>query len=168
MLTELFFPGVPKVRVDRLWRDGAILHVVGHSRRRWARCPVCGRRSRRVRSQYERTLADLPCGDTQVLVHLRVRRFACRVRWCRRKIFAERLPEVASVAARRTRRLRDRLAQLAFALGGAPGERYARACGIAVSRRTLLRVLRQQPAPAVGQVRVLGVDDWGATRSRMT
>jgi hypothetical protein len=34
MLSELFFPGVPNVRVDRLWRDGAILHVVGHSRRR--------------------------------------------------------------------------------------------------------------------------------------
>ena len=36
---------------------------------------------------------------------MRVRRFVCRVRWCRRKVFAERLPELAAPFARRTARL---------------------------------------------------------------
>jgi transposase len=162
----MFFQGVPNVQVDRVWREGTTLHVAVHTIRRWARCPLCGRRSRRIRSHYDRTLADLPCGGDRVLVHLRVRRFACRVRWCRRRIFAERLPELALSAARQTRRLGDRLARLGFDLGGAPGERHARATGILVSRRTLLRVVRRSSMPPVTRVRVLGVDDWACRKGR--
>jgi len=60
--------------------------------RRAARCPLCRRRSKRVHSRYTRTLADLPCGAAGVILHLHTRRFVCRVRWCRRAIFTERLP----------------------------------------------------------------------------
>jgi transposase len=164
MLSELFFRGVGYVRVDRLWRDGATLHVAGQSTRRWARCPLCGRRSRRVRSQYERTRADLPSLGDPVCLHLRVRRFACRVRWCRRRICSGRRPEVAAPFARRTVRLQAQLARVGFALGGAPGERHARASGLAVSRRTLLRLVRATPLPTAGPVRILRIDDWAWRR----
>jgi hypothetical protein len=38
-----------------------------------------------------------------------VRRFVCRVRWCRRKLFAERLPDLVEPFARRTTRLNAHL-----------------------------------------------------------
>lgn len=105
MLTNLFFPHVAGVRVDRLWRDGGALHLGVVATRHWARCPLCQRRSRRVYSSYERLPADLPCAGDRVVVHLRVRRFVCRVRWCRRKISAERWPDLVAPFARRTSRL---------------------------------------------------------------
>src|SRR5262245_60817330 len=160
MLTQLLFPGIRGLRVDRLWREGATLHVVATSTGQRARCPCCGRRARRVQSRYRRTVADVPCAGTPVTLHLRARRFWCRVRWCRRRIFCERLPDLVAPWARRTVRLQDYLRRTAFALGGEPGTRWAGAEGRPVSARALLRLVRATPLPAVGRVRVLGVDDW--------
>jgi len=163
MLTKLFFPDVPGVRVDRLWRAGRMIHIEARTTRHRARCPLCHRRSRRIHSRYERTIADVPCGGEGVMLHLHVRRFVCRVRWCRRKIFTERVPALAAPSARRSGRLRDRLQRDGFDLGGEAGARHATAEGMPVSARTLLRLVRAAPLPAAGPVRVLGVDDF-ATR----
>ena len=122
-LTKLFFPTVRGVRVDRAWWEGSTLHLGAVTTRRAARCPLCGRRSKRVHSFYGRTIADLPCVGVVLTVHLRTRRFVCRVRWCRRKIFTERLPALVLPWARRTTRLGDHLQRTGFALGGAAGGR---------------------------------------------
>ncbi len=166
MLTNLFFPQSVGVRVDRAWREGATLHLAVAATRRWARCPLCRCRSKRLHSHYERTLADLPCAGARVLMHLRVRRFACRVRRCRRKIFAERLPDLVAPFARRTARLAAHLLRAAYDLGGAPGARHLAAEEIPTSARTLLRLIRAAPLPTEGPVRVLGVDDWSRRKGR--
>jgi len=44
MLTNLFFPGVAGVQVERAWREGATLHLAVVGTRRWARCPLCQHR----------------------------------------------------------------------------------------------------------------------------
>lgn len=166
MLTDLFFPHVAGVRVERLWRDGTTLHLYVAATRRWARCPLCQRRSRDQHSHYTRTVADLPCTGERVILHLRVRRFRCRVRWCRRRIFAERLPDLVVPFARRTTRLSAHLLRTALALGGEGGAVHATAEGAPVSARTLLRLIRAAPLPAVGSVRVLGIDDWARRKGR--
>ncbi len=166
MLTNLFFPGVAGVRVERAWREGPTLHLAVVGTRRWARCPCCQRRSKRRHSHYERTLADLPCAGASVVLHLRVRRFVCRVRWCPRQIFAERLPDLVAPYARRTGRLTQRLLRTVLDLGGKPGTRHLAAEGIPASARTLLRLLRALPLPAHGPVRILGVDDWSRRKGR--
>jgi transposase len=166
MLTHLFFPTLSGVRVDRLWREGAAIHLAVTATRRYARCPLCQRRSKRVHSHYERTLADLPCGGDRVTLHLRVRRFVCRVRWCGRTIFAERLPDLVAPFARRTARLTDHLVRAAFDLGGEAGARHLIAEGTPVSARTLLRLVRAAPLPATGPVWALGVDDWARRKGR--
>jgi hypothetical protein len=56
---------------------------------------------------------------------VRVRRFVCRVRWCRRAVFAERLPELAAPFARRT----AACLRTACDLGGEPGARHLAAEG---------------------------------------
>ena len=164
MLTKLFFPTGAGVRVDRVWWEGQTLHLAATTTRRAARCPLCGRRSKRVHSFYRRTIADLPCAGAAVTVRLRTRRFVCRVRWCRRRIFTERLPALVAPSARRTTRLHTHLLRTGFDLGGAPGARHATAAGMPVSRRTLLRFVRTAPTPQASPVRVLGVDDWSQRR----
>lgn len=166
MLTQLVFPGLAGVRVERVWREAGRVHIAATTTRRWASCPLCGRRSHRVHSRYVRTLADLPWCGTPVTIHLSSRRFRCRVRWCRRTIFTERLSALMAVSARRTARAGDHLVQMAFALGGEPGQRFARVSGLPVSARTLVRLMRCAPTTAGEPVEVLGVDDWSQCRGR--
>jgi transposase len=132
-----------------------------------APCPLCATPARRLHSDYGRTLADLPWAQYRVCLQLRVRKWFCRNRACRRRIFTERLPTIAAPWARRTRRLAQRLLALGRALGGKAGVQLGHAWDVVVSRNTLLRVLRQQPAPSFPTPRVLGVDDF-ALRKRHT
>ena len=132
-----------------------------------APCPLCATPARRIHSAYGRTLADLPWAQYRVCLQLRVRKWFCRNRACHRRIFTERLPSIAAPWARRTLRLAQRLVALGMALGGKAGVRLGHAWDLAVSRHTLLRGLRRQPAPAFPPPRVLGVDDF-ALRKRHT
>ncbi len=100
-------------------------------------------------------------------LQLRVRKWFCRNRACRRRIFTERLPTVAAPWARRTLRLAQRLVALGVALGGKAGVRLGHEWDLAVSRNTLLRLLRRLPQPVLPTPRVLGVDDF-ALRKRQT
>ena len=166
MLTKLFFSTVAGVRVDRVWWQGQTLHLDAATTRRAARCLLCGRRSKRVHSFYARTIADLPCTGARLTIHVRTRRFVCRVRWCARKIFTERVPALVAPWGRRTARQQEGLQRTGFDLGGAPGARHAAAAGMPVSRRTLLRLVRAAPVPAARPVRVWGVDDWARRKGR--
>ena len=99
--------------------EGVTLHLF--ATRRTATCPACQRRSHRVHSRYDRTIADLPWSGTTIKLRLRVRRFICRVAACPQRIFAEQLPHLVDRYGRRTHRLRDALRQIGLALSGAAG-----------------------------------------------
>jgi transposase len=132
-----------------------------------APCPLCATPARRIHSDYGRTLADLPWAQYRVCLQLRVRKWFCRNRHCRRRIFTERLPTIAAPWARRTLRLAQRLVALGVALGGKAGVHLGHQWALGVSRNTLLRLLRRQPAPSLPTPTVLGVDDF-ALRKRQT
>ena len=132
-----------------------------------APCPLCATPARRLHSDYGRTLADLPWAQYRVCLQLRVRKWFCGNRRCRRRIFTERLPTVAAPWARRTLRHAQRLIALGMALGGKAGEQLGHAWDVVVSRNTLLRMLRKQPTPSFPTPTVLGVDDF-AFRKRHT
>jgi Transposase/zinc-finger of transposase IS204/IS1001/IS1096/IS1165 len=132
-----------------------------------APCPLCATPARRIHSDYGRTLADLPWAQYRVYLQLRVRKWFCCNRACRRRIFTERLPTVAAPWARRTLRLAQRLGALGVALGGTAGVQLGSQWDLVVSRNTLLRLLRKLPLPAWPTPRVLGVDDF-ALRKRHT
>ena len=159
-LGQLLFSGMGNIGVDQVWLEGQNLHVAARTTGKRARCPCCGCRSRRRHSRYQRTIADLACGGRRVVIHLQARRFWCLVRRCAQQVFCERLPDLAAAWARRSRRLRDRLRDLAFRLGGEAGSRQAAADGTPVSGRTLFRLLRATSALPAEAVRVLGIDDW--------
>jgi transposase len=130
-------------------------------------CPVCGHASGRVHSRYQRTLADLPWQGRSVALRVQARRFRCAKRECPRRVFTERLPDIAGPRARRTARLADIQRHIGLALGGEAGSRLAVRLTVPVSATTLLGMLRRGAPEAVEQApRVLGVDDWAWHRGR--
>jgi transposase len=127
-------------------------------------CPVCGRGSSRVHSRYSRAVSDLPWHGISVELEVRARRFFCDEGSCERRIFCERLPDVAA-HARKTRRLEGALLAIVLELGGRAGARLANELGFLAGRDALLsRAKRAVPADAAGEVRVLGVDDFAFRR----
>jgi transposase len=168
-LLSYLLPDRTRVRLETwiLDPDHSAITLTLQARQVTARCPLCGRRSKRVHSRYERTLADLPWGTYAVTVRLRVRRLFCRNVRCERRIFTERLPGIVLPWARRTRRLDARLTALGLALGGSAGVRLGAKLGLTASRNTLLRRVRQAPVPPAVTPSALGVDDW-ALRKRIT
>ena len=136
-------------------------------RRTSAACPLCQQPSERVHGSYERRVADLPCAGRRVILALTVRKFVCSTPACTRQIFTERLPELVQSYARMTNRLRDALVALGLATSAEVSERLAPSLGMLISAPTLLLRLRAVACPPPTSVRILGVDDWGATRSRM-
>ena len=141
------------------------LHV--RSTQTSAPCPLCATPARRIHSDYTRTLTDLSWAQYRVRLQLWVRKWFCRNRACRRRIFTERLPTVAAPWARRTLRLAQRLVALGVALGGTAGVHLSHQGDLVVSRNTLLRLLRRLPVPSLPTPTVLGVDDF-ALRKRQT
>lgn len=131
-----------------------------------AACPLCQQVSHRAHSHYIRTLADLPSPGKALRLLIMVRRFFCENEACPRKIFAERLPELTSVYARRTTRGTETLAELGFALGGKAAAALSHHLGLKSSRMTILRILRHTPSPVVQTPNMLGVDDWAFRRSK--
>ena len=81
-----------------------------------ASCPDCATPSSSVHSHYQRRLADLPWGALAVRLQLLVRKFVGRNFTCARRIFTERLPDVAAPYARNTRRLVNALRAIGMAV----------------------------------------------------
>jgi transposase len=132
-----------------------------------AACPGCGAVSRRVHSRYERRLLDTAAGGQEVLICLIVRRFLCKAPACPKVTFAGQVRGLTSRYARRTSGLTGVLQAVALALGGRAGARLSRRLAAAVSRMTLLRLIRALPGPAVSTApRVLGVDEFALRKGR--
>lgn len=132
-----------------------------------ALCPTCGRYSRRVHSRYRRKVQDLPAHGRTVHIHLLLRRFFCDASSCPQGTFAELLP-IATPHARKTIRLVDSLAHIAFTAGGEAGSRLAGELGMRSSGDTLLRLLRHAMAPPCQAApAVLGVDDFALRRGQV-
>ena len=124
-----------------------------------SRCPVCGSPSEQVYSRYMRTAADLSWRGIGLRLKIRARKFFCDRPGCERRIFCERLPEVAP-QARKTDCLEEALLAIAFELGGEAWARLARELSLLVSPDDLLDRLRRAARSEGGGARVRGVDDF--------
>jgi transposase len=91
---------------------------------------------------------------------LSVRRFRCPNVHCKRKTFAERIPQVAPVHGQRTIRLTLTLQAIALEVSAEAGRRVTQVLNMTVSGDTLLRILRRTTLGPFPTPRVLGVDDW--------
>jgi len=132
-----------------------------------AECPLCGARSSRIHSRYDRQAADLPCAGKEIRLRVITRRFVCEVPHCRRRIFAERFgDDVLPSRSRRTARLDCIVHHLGLVLGGRPAANFAKRLMLPVSNDTLLRVVRRRTALRTDPLTVVGIDDWAFRRNR--
>ncbi|MFD4139767.1 transposase family protein [Streptomyces sp. NPDC058572] len=125
----------------------------------------CGRRSGRVHGWYVRQLRDAAVGGLGVVIELCIRRLRCENPACTAVTFAEQVSGLTT-HSRCTPLLRGVLTQIGLALAGRAGVRMAAAVGVVVGRDTLLRLVRALSDPEVGEVEVLGVDDFASRKGR--
>lgn len=145
--------------LERLGIEAGRVSIRVSSGSRSCVCPSCGRGSSRVHSRYSRTVSDLPWHGLSVTLEVRARRFFCDEASCERRIFCERLPEIAT-RARKTSRLEDALLAIVLELGGRAGARLAADLGLLAGRDALLSRAKRAAMADAGKVRVLGVDDF--------
>ena len=148
------------LEIEKFISEENSITIVARSILSTASCPHCHQFSGSLKTRYFRQVADLPWHGVKIKLLLRVRKFRCRNNLCIRKVFCERLPKVVDKYARRTTRLGEVIAFLAFALGGRNGAKASAKLNIAVSRDTLLCTIRRQPKSVTDTVKVLGVDDF--------
>lgn len=160
MLAELLLTLLPDLRIEECQVTAAQITLTLTPLQSFSACPLCELMSGSVHSKYSRTLADLPCCGTPVVLKLKVRKFFCRNKACRRKIFTERLPHVVQPYRRQTNSLHEEQRRLALEQGGAAAARTSHRQGFPASAKTHLRRILQAQLHAVPTTRLLGVDDW--------
>ncbi len=111
-------------------------------------------------------LLDLPCVGRPIRLLLTVKKFFCREATCERKIFTERLPDLIAVSSRLTLHLRSAVQEISLATSGKGGERLAGKLGMPLTDATLLWSLYLVPLRQIGQIAVLGIDDWSYRRGK--
>jgi transposase len=157
----VLFPHLAGVVVELVERAAAgVVTMHARARSAGADCPHCGSASGRVHGRYMRRLADAAVGGASVVIELLVRRFKCPNPACRAVTFAEQIAGLTSPHARYTPLGREQLTSIALALAGRAGARLAGVLGLRVAKDTLLRLVRAAPEGPVGEIRVLGVDDF--------
>lgn len=159
--SQALLPNPRILLLDRIERDANRFRLIVHVEQEPS-CPHCGEVSRSRHSSYSRRLQDLPWQGVAVELWTIVSRFRCRNSSCPRKIFCERLPEIARAYGRQAERVAEIVRLIGYVVGGLPGQRLLARLAIAVSDDTVVRRVREQPpeeAP-VTPIRHLGVDDW--------
>jgi transposase len=144
--------------------EGLLVGVTSH--RTSSPCPQCSMPSSAIHSSYRRHPRDLPCIGRPLRLVFTVRKFFCRNPGCSRKVFAERLPDFIEASSRLTKRLRTAVQEIGFATCGKGGERLGDKLGMPLSDASVLWSLFLVPLPEVGQVHIIGVDDWSWRRSK--
>ncbi|MGW6912012.1 ISL3 family transposase [Streptomyces sp. NPDC054940] len=155
---DVLFSGI-NVRVERtsVAPGGLVVEAVAIGPT--GRCPDCQRRATRVHSTYQRCLAERPLGARLVTIRLRVRRFFCDRKSCKRRTFAEQVQGLTERYRRASTSLKSWLRSIAVELGGRAGERLCRRLQLAAGRTRLLGLLERPPVPDRSP-RVLGVDEF--------
>jgi transposase len=146
---------------------GAGVVLAGRPRAEGAQCPRCGQVSVRTHSRYHRRLADAPVSGRPVQLRLQVRILFCDNTVCTARTFTEQPAALTVPRARRTSVQREALTAIAVALAGRAGARLAARLGMLTSRDTLLRLLRGLPDPQIGELPVIGVDDFALRRGHV-
>lgn len=95
-----------------------------------------------------------------------VRKFRCPHAGCSRRIFTERLPDLAKPYARKTVRLQEVLKLVGFALGGNAGARLIGRLGMETSPTALLHYIRVAAAAIPLAPEVIGIDDFALLRGK--
>jgi hypothetical protein len=161
----LGFP--PTLAVDTIERSAEGLTVSLHATTSSVCCPMCATAGSRVHSRYVRTVADLTCLGQRLRLKLLVRKWICPLDSCPQCIFAEPFVGLVRRYARMTDRLIKAFQSVGVTTNGADGACLSFSLAMPTTAKTLIRRVLELELPQEGFVGVAGIDEWGATRSRM-
>lgn len=139
--------------------DGNIA-MPANSKQKFAKCPCCNKKSKRVHSSYNRVLRDLPASTQCVSINLTVRKFFCKNPKCERKIFTEQPGDEIKPYSRFTNRTRKRLQKIFIEVSANKGAYISELISLPVSASTGLRLVDSIPIPETDKISILGIDDW--------
>lgn len=161
---------IPKdvpLEITTVVADATPVLVVARMTASVARCPQCGQPSARIHSRYWRSPQDLPWQTVPIRWHVACRKFWCETPGCPQRIFCERLPDHwLGVHQQRTQAVWKTLTAWGWTASAVDVARVARAQGLPVSADTIIRALRRVTDPPVGNVRVVGVDEWAIRKGQ--
>jgi len=148
------------IRIGSFQINDGHIFLQANSKHKYAHCPCCNEKSKRVHSSYVRVLRDLPISTRCSSIHLTVRKFFCKNPVCKRKIFAEQPGPEIKAYSRMTFRTRKLLQDLFLEVSARKGSYLSGLISLPVSPSTGLRLIGSLPIPTSDFVNVLGVDDW--------
>jgi zinc-finger of transposase IS204/IS1001/IS1096/IS1165 len=159
-------PQFPHLQIHSIQQECQHVTITLVSTRESDQCPICQTHTQAGHGWFTRRIHGLPCSGQAVVFLIQGRRFRCSNLACPRKTFREDLSALADRYQRRTQAVTQLLCSMAAIAGGQAGVRLAAQMQLPTSRSTLLRCLIRQTTCPEGVPRVVGVDDFGATRSR--
>jgi transposase len=129
-------------------------------------CPRCQVESGEIHSTYIRYPIDLAWANRAVIFNLKVKRFFCRNKYCPKRTFAERFPDVVLPYARRTNRVTEKQQRISVNTCARTAEKLLVFEQIGMSDSTVNRIVRGLPESEANVVRALGVDDWAKRKGQ--
>ncbi|QGY47536.1 hypothetical protein GM418_28855 [Maribellus comscasis] len=104
--------GLPDIRFSTPIISDEQIHIPGNSRKKHVKCSCCKKKSSSVHSFYTRKLRDLSIGEYSIIIHLTARKFYCKNKKCKRKIFAEQPGKEVKAYARMTQKTKQKLEKI--------------------------------------------------------
>jgi transposase len=154
--------------ISQVTSSETAIQIYACSQRSQANCPSCGQPSASKHGWYSRQPQDISTVGRHLRLFLKVKRFRCQNKQCKRRTFAEQMPSWLPAYARRTQSLTNLMRRFALEIGAETSHRLLKQLEIDVSGDTLLRILRrfEQSQVLKEHFKVIGVDDWAFKRGK--
>jgi transposase len=152
---------IPHLKLEQLDRHENILQATITSQQPTSKCPTCGTPSSILHSHYQRTVQDLPVGESSMTWTLRVRRFRCRKRSCSQQVFCERFTQGLYAYSRNTSRVNALFEKTSLSIGASPASSLIPNFELKASSSTMLRRAHQATTTnTLGTLKIIGIDDF--------
>lgn len=155
------FLSIPGIRFTSMETNEKKVTFSAKATCRSSKCPICGKSSQSVHSSYVRNLKDLPVSEYSISIQLQVRKFFCKKKKCKQKIFSEQPSSDILKHSRMTSRSKDRILNILKETSARKGSLISKAILTPVSPSTALRFVHALPLPEnCSNIIHLGIDDW--------
>jgi transposase len=152
---------IPHLKLEQLDQHENILQATITSQQHTSKCPTCGTPSSILHSHYQRTVQDLPVGDSSITWNLHVRRFRCRKQSCTQRVFCERFTQGLNAYARSTSRVNALFEKTSLSIGASPASSLIPNFELKASSSTMLRRAHQATTTnTLGTLKIIGIDDF--------
>ena len=126
---------------ERIEKESIELHVKRNTLKET--CPYCGEESGSVHSVHRKRIHDLPVQEKLLTLVLERRIFFCKNPQCKHKTFIEELHFIDGKCARQTKRLDERIRNIALKMSARSAKKVVNSGLTVISDDTILRILKK-------------------------